>query len=154
MWDRKLEPRREEFKPPTNPPPATAQRPLVLVVEDEKEIQRVAVSVIEALGYGLVLARDGQEGLDLAREYKPDLVLTDALMPKLDGREMARQLKQSPETAQIKIVVMTALYTSVKYQQEAYRAFKVDGYLTKPLEFEDLRATLEKHLGAVSRPLG
>ncbi len=147
MWDRKLRERNQEFEPAPNPAPSDAPRPLVLLVDDEKDIQRVAIRIIEGLGYGVVLARDGAEGLELARLYQPDLVLSDALMPKLDGREMCRQIKENPETAQIKVVVMTALYTSVKYQQEAYRAYKVDDYLSKPLDAELLRSVLDKHLG-------
>jgi CheY-like chemotaxis protein len=78
-------------------------------------------------------------------------VLTDALMPKLDGREMARQLKQDPETAKIKVVLMTALYKGIKYEHEARKAYRVDDYVTKPLDVEQLRAVLQKHLGAPSR---
>ena len=148
VWDRKLEERREEFVPPPNPPPAEARRPLVLVVDDEKDIQRVAIRVIEGLGYGVLLAPNGLEGLELVKRYKPELVLTDALMPKLDGREMGRQIKDDPETAQVKVVVMTALYTQVKYQTEAFKTYKVDDYLTKPLDAEQLRAVLAKHIGA------
>jgi CheY-like chemotaxis protein len=148
MWDRKLEERREQFDPPANPAPGDVQRPLVLLVDDEKDIQRIAIRVIQALGYGVILARDGVEGLELAKLYKPDLVLTDALMPKLDGRQMGRQIKEDPETAHIKVVVMTALYTNMKYQQEAFKAFKVDDYLTKPLDSEQLRAVLDKLIGA------
>ena len=148
LWDRKLEEKRQPFDPPPNPAPGEALRPLVLLVDDEKDVQRVAIRVIDALGYGVVLGRDGVEGLELTRLYKPDLVLTDALMPKLDGREMGRRIKDDPETAHIKVVVMTGLYTNVKYQTEAFRAFKVDDYLIKPLDSEQLRAVLGKHLGA------
>jgi CheY-like chemotaxis protein len=153
LWDRKLEERREEFVPPPNPPPGAVTRPLVLVVDDEKDIQRVAIRVVEALGYGVLLAPNGIEALLLVKQYKPELVLTDALMPKLDGREMARRIKEDPETANVKVVVMTALYTQVKYQTEAYKTFKVDDYLTKPLETEQLRAVLEKHIGLPSAAL-
>jgi CheY-like chemotaxis protein len=148
MWDRKLEEKRQPFDPPANPAPGEALRPLVLLVDDEKDVQRVAIRVIEGLGYGVVLGRDGVEGLELARLYKPDLVLTDALMPKLDGREMGRRIKDDPETAHIKVVVMTGLYTNPKYQTEGFRTFKVDDYLIKPLDSEQLRAVLGKHLGA------
>ena len=148
LWDRKLSERREEFIAPPNPPPDAVTRPLVLVVDDEKDIQRVAIRVIEGLGYGVLLAPNGLEALELVKRYKPDLVLTDALMPKLDGREMARRIKDDPETAKIKVVVMTALYTQVKYQTEAYKAYKVDDYLTKPLDAEQLKGVLEKHVGA------
>jgi len=85
--------------------------------------------------------------LDLAQRYKPDLVLTDALMPRMDGREMARRIKEEAATAKAKVVVMTALYTNVKYRTEGFKKYKVDDYLAKPLTFEDLRAVLQKHLG-------
>lgn len=147
LWDRKLEEHRQEFALPANPPPEEAVRPLVLLVDDEKDIQRVASRAIAGLGYGLVVARNGQEGLELARTYVPDLVLSDALMPQMDGRDMCRRIKEDPATAHVKTVVMTALYTGVKYRTEAHRAHKVDDYLAKPLDFALLREVLQKHLG-------
>ena len=147
LWDRKLNERREEFIPPPNPAPDAVVRPLVLVVDDEKDIQRVASRVIQSLGYGLVLAHNGEEGLELARRYRPDLVLTDALMPRMDGREMARRIKEESAAGAPKVVVMTALYTNVKYRTEGFKTYKVDDYLAKPLAFDDLRTVLQKHLG-------
>lgn len=147
LWDRKFAEHHSELVSRPNPAPGEVVRPLVLLVDDEKDILRVATRTVESLGYGMIVGRNGAEGLALAKEYRPDLVLTDALMPKLDGREMCRQIKEDAETAGIKVVVMTALYTSVKYQTEAYKSFKVDDYLAKPLDFSQLRAVLEKHLG-------
>lgn len=148
MRERRTQEAREAFSAPELPGPDRMKRPLVLLVDDERLIQRVAVRTIEALGYGVLVAQDGEHGLEMARRYKPDLVLTDALMPKLDGREMGRQIKQDPETAHVKVVLMTALYTGVKYEQEAYKAYKVDDYVTKPLDVGRLKAVLQKHLGA------
>jgi len=145
LWDRKTAEHKQPFSPP--PDSGSLARPLVLLVDDEPDIQRVATLVIGSLGYGLVVAKNGLEGLEAARHHHPDLVLTDALMPKLDGREMGRQLKADPETAGIKVVVMTGLYTNVKYEAEAYKSFKVDDYLRKPLDPERLRDVLRKHLG-------
>ena len=117
-----------------------------LLVDDEAGIRRVASLALQALGYGLVIARNGQEGLELARKYRPDLVLTDALMPKLDGRDMCRQIKEDRELAGTKVVVMTSLYKGVKYENQGYKAYLVDDYLVKPLEFGRLRSVLDKHL--------
>ena len=147
LWDRKFAEHHTEFAPAPNPPPEEARRPLVLIVDDERDIQRVATRVVESLGYGMVLARDGEEGLQLARVYRPDLVLSDALMPKMDGREMCRQIKSDASLPDVKVVVMTSLYTSVKYTTEAFKTFKVDDYLAKPIEFNQLKAILQKHLG-------
>jgi CheY-like chemotaxis protein len=146
LWDAKWNEHNSEFETKPNPDPETALRPLVLVVDDERNIQRMAARVIESLGYGMILARDGVEGRNLARKYLPDLVLSDALMPKLDGREMCRQLKSEKSTAHLKVIVMTALYTSVKYRNEGFKAYQVDDYLSKPVDFAQLRAVLEKHL--------
>jgi CheY-like chemotaxis protein len=146
LWDRKFQERTGPFEIAANPEPEAAIRPLVMIVDDEPDIQKVAVRAIQSLGYGVVLAKNGEEGLELARRYKPDFVLTDALMPRMDGREMTRQLKAETETAGIKVAVMTSLYTSAKYQAEGYKVFKVDDYLAKPLEFQALKALLEKHL--------
>jgi CheY-like chemotaxis protein len=147
LWDRKFAEHNEAFTPRANPTPEEAPRPLVLLVDDEPDIQRVASRVIDSLGYGLVLGRNGQEGLELAKQYRPNLVLTDALMPRLDGREMCLRLKEDPATAGVKVVVMTSLFTSVKYRNEAFKVFKVDDYLAKPLDFNSLRTLLQKHLG-------
>jgi CheY-like chemotaxis protein len=147
LWEKSLAEHKGDFEPPPNPNPLEITRPLVLVVDDEKDIQRMTLRVIEGLGYGVILARDGEEGLELARKYHPDLVLTDAFMPKMDGREMCLRIKEDPATAKIKVVVMTSLYTEVRYKYEAFRQFKADDYLTKPLEFRQLQALFVKHLG-------
>jgi len=147
LWDLKAEEYRREVVPPPNSAPHQALRPLVLVVDDEKAIRLVAAKLVESLGYGIVLAANGEEGLELARLYKPDLVLSDVLMPRMDGREMCRQLKSDSETREIKVVVMTSLYKSVKYQTEAQKVYKVDDYVVKPLDFTEVRSVLEKHLG-------
>jgi CheY-like chemotaxis protein len=145
LWDRKFG-EHETREIQENPPPGHVPRPMVLLVDDEPDILRVAGRVIESLGYGLLVARNGQDGLELAETYGPDLVLADALMPKLDGREMCRRIKANPATAAIKVVVMTSLYTGIKYETEAYRRFKVDGYLAKPVTFEGLRDVLDRQL--------
>ncbi len=153
MWDRTMADRRAIFDPPPNPPPAAVRRPLVLVVDDEPDILRATLLALEELGYGAVLARDGLEGIQLASRYRPDLVLADAFMPKLDGREMCRRLKSSPATSQLKIVIMTAVYTAARYRSEAFREFQADDYLSKPLDLKDLRAVLKRLVGsAVPEP--
>ena len=147
LWDRKFAEHNADFTPKPNPEPADVVRPLVLVVDDEKDILRIAIRTIEAVGYGVVHAANGEEGLGLARKYRPDMVLTDALMPKLDGRSMCRQIREDPELAEIPVVLMTALYTTVKYKTEGFNEYRVSDYLTKPLDADRLRALLEKHLG-------
>jgi CheY-like chemotaxis protein len=68
-------------------------------------------------------------------------------MPKMDGREMAKKIKTDPDLAKTKVIIMTSLYTGTKYKSEAFRQYRVDDYLSKPLDFTQLRMLLQKHLG-------
>ena len=67
-------------------------------------------------------------------------------MPKMDGRELCKMIKGDPEIKGTKVVVMTSLYTGVKYQNEGFKNFHVDDYIAKPLEFDKLKELLQKHL--------
>jgi two-component system phosphate regulon response regulator PhoB len=98
------------------------------------------------MGFGFIAAANGQEGLLMAHEYRPDLILSDAFMPKLDGREMCRLLKEDPATSPSKAIIMTGLYTDRKYRNEALDYFKVDDYVAKPLAVDDLIKLFKKHL--------
>lgn|GEM_PF-2809568 len=148
LWDRMSKERRDHATPIWNPPTSQVRRPLVLIVEPDLHIQRMAKRIAEGLGYGVILAADGHTGLENAKRYLPDFVLTAALMPRLDGREMCRQIKESPETGSVKVAVMTALYTQQKYRSEAFRKFHADEYVSKPLKMADLQALLRKYLDA------
>ena len=113
-------------------------------MDDEQDIIRVATRTIEALGYGVVHAGNGEEGLALARKYRPDLVLADALMPRMDGRDMCRLIRDDPDVAETPVVVMTSLYTARHFRTEAQHVFKVDEYLAKPLRYGELRDALQR----------
>lgn len=150
LWDRAAEEHRAAAELPANPGHGEVSRPLVLIVDDEKDIRRVAYAAISELGYHAIVAGGGEEGLEAVRAYRPDLILTDAFMPKLDGREMCRRIKADPATAALKVVVMTSLYTASRYKYEAYKEFQADDYLAKPLDLQALQELLLKHLGPPS----
>lgn len=132
-----------------NAKPEAVRRPLVLIVDDEVDVRAAAIAMVESLGYGVIVATNGDQGIELAHKYRPEVVLTDAFMPRLDGREMGGRIKASPALAGTKVVVMTSLYRSAQQKHEALSRFKVDGYLTKPLEPEQLKNTLAAVLGAL-----
>ena len=136
----------------SNPLPSEVKRPLILLVEDDENIQLIVRTVVSSMGFGFIVGANGQEGLALAREYSPDLILSDAFMPKLDGREMCRLLKEDPITARIKAIIMTGLYTDRKYRNEALDYFKVDDYVAKPLAVDDLIKLFKKHLPQEVQP--
>ena len=147
LWDRAEAEHHPMEGLPENPDAELVEHPLVLIVDDEKDIRRIAFAAVASLGYHAVVACDGEEGIELAARYKPELILSDAFMPKLDGREMCRRIKANPQTAAAKVVIVTSVYTASRYRYEAYKEFQADDYLTKPLDMPSLRDLLRKYLG-------
>jgi len=144
MWQR-----RRTQTAPESTTSAELKRPLVLFADDDATGRAIAARVIASLGYGVITASNGEEALGLAREHHPELIITDALMPRLDGREMARTIKfELPET---KIVVITSVYKDARYKHEAMRDFQVDEYLPKPVDPKALREVLTKYLTSAGR---
>lgn len=127
-----------------NPAPADVKRPLVLFADDDASGRAIARRVIWAAGHGVIIAKNGEEALRLALDYAPDLVIADAFMPGMDGRELARALKS--ELPSTKIVVISGVYKDARYKNEAMRQFDVDDFVAKPLSPTDLRAILSRHL--------
>lgn len=137
LWDARRESRSSEEQ---NYP--VLKKPLVLVVDDDPDIRSLALELISRFGYGCITASNGATAKRLARRYQPDLVLTDLLMPGIDGRELSRALKNDPEIATPKIIVMTSVYRGEVYENEARDKYGVDEYLEKPIPMQTLRATL------------
>jgi DNA-binding response OmpR family regulator len=146
LFERKMIGSKRNVVSSSNPLPSEVRRPLILLVEDDENIQLIVKTVVTTMGFGFIVGANGQEGLQLARDYNPDLILSDAFMPKLDGREMCRLLKEDPTTARVKAIIMTGLYTDRKYRNEALDYFKVDDYVAKPLAVDDLIKLFKKHL--------
>jgi CheY-like chemotaxis protein len=111
--------------------------PIVLVVDDDESMRSLVACVIEHLGYRTLSAGDPIEGLALAAAENVELILTDALMPKMDGREMCRRIKERFGSKK-KVVVMTSVYRSRQAHNEAIDSFGADDFITKPLDFAHL----------------
>ena len=112
--------------------------PLVLVVEDNPEM-RAFIAGILADEYRVVTARDGRQALDCVREERPDIVLTDLMMPQMSGDELIRELRQSPELSAIPIVVLTA--RADDRLVELLRG-SVDDCITKPFAAAEVKARI------------
>ena len=103
----------------------------ILLVEDHEDNRNIDRTILEHYGYEVLVAGDGEEGVRLASEGSPDLVLLDIDIPVLDGFEVARQLKASEVTGRIPIVALTAHSRPEDRERAAEAGF--DGYLTKPV---------------------
>jgi CheY-like chemotaxis protein len=102
--------------------------PTVLVIEDSKLLRAMIQRLLGKAGYSVVSAADGEQGLRIVRDQKPDLVLLDMLLPKVGGEEVLRRLKLDKETAGVPVVVLTSL--SQKNQEKLQRE-GADAFLEK-----------------------
>jgi CheY-like chemotaxis protein len=121
---------------------SSAKSETVLIVDDDEEIRLIAEYTVQRMGYRTIVASDAEEALAIVEGSRPDIVITDALMPKVDGRELCRLIKNIDPS--IKVVVMSGLYTTSQYRVEAMHQFQADEYLAKPINFERLRTVLEQ----------
>ena len=118
----------------------------IMVVEDDASLREIYGIRITAEGYDVVSAGDGEEALAVAVREKPDLILSDVMMPKISGFDMLDILRTTPETANIKVVMMTAL--SSEDQRQRGERLGADRYLVKSqVGIEDVINTIHEVLG-------
>lgn len=103
----------------------------ILLVEDNVELRNLYEIFLKQHGYQVALAADGDEGLEVAREYKPDIVFLDVMMPKKNGFEVLKLLRHDPEyhCTKAKIIILTNLGDSSKVSREVRE--DMDGYMIK-----------------------
>ncbi|MBJ6764028.1 response regulator [Myxococcaceae bacterium JPH2] len=128
---------------PQPAPSAVPEQPRVLVVEDEPEIAAVLTEVLRSK-YRVEVARDGAEGLAKARATRPDLVVMDVFLPKLDGLDAAMHLKSSSDTAHIPVILLSA-HQGVADKVRALNLGAVD-YMSKPFNAVELLSRTERAL--------
>ncbi|HEX6692551.1 MAG TPA: response regulator [Burkholderiales bacterium] len=116
----------------------------LLIVEDVELNRDLLVQLLED-DYRLVLAHDGQAALDKARDERPDLILMDLSLPRLDGWEATRRLKSDRALAGIPVIVLSA--HAMRGDEERARAAGCDDFLTKPIDETLLFQKIERHLG-------
>ena len=137
---------------PTNPPPPSAwhgtldraNSDVVLIVDDVPDNLAVLHDALDESGYTVLVATSGAAALQRAEQAVPDIILLDAMMPGMDGFEVARRLKALAPTAHIPIVFMTGL-TETEYLVAALESGGVD-YVTKPIKPKEVLARMQVHL--------
>jgi two-component system cell cycle response regulator DivK len=122
----------------------------VLLIEDNEMNRDMLSRRLQRRGYEMLLALDGQQGLDMARTEKPDLILMDMSLPVVDGWEATRQLKMDPSTRGIPIIALTA-HAMASDEQKA-RDAGCDDFDTKPVELARLIGKMDRFLGSSAPP--
>lgn len=121
--------------------------PTVLIIDDDEEMRFILADVLNASGYQASTAAGSDEAMRLMEGIRPDVIITDALMPGGDGRELCRAIKSDESFERTKVIIMTSLYRSPRYKYEAYRQFKADEYILKPVDFPNLLSVLGRLVG-------
>lgn len=125
-------------------PPGGA-RPVVLLVEDDEDNQRIYRDALEFVGVRVVQAWDGEEAVRLAREHLPHVILMDISLPRMDGWRATTLLREDPATAGIPILALTA--RAFPQDQEKAREIGYAAYLIKPIAPREVVAAIRRVLG-------
>jgi DNA-binding response OmpR family regulator len=117
----------------------------ILVADDSNIIREMLRMILTKAGYLVVFAEDGKEAVDKTISEKPDLVITDGLLPKMHGFLACKAIKELEQAP--KVILLTGVYTKPTYRWEVRRDYGADDLLIKPVEPARLLACIEKHLG-------
>ena len=124
--------------------PVSASRFITLVIDDAPETLGLVSRALEENGMTVLVARSGEDGIDLAQRVQPDVILLDAMMPGLDGFETCRRLKTTPGAMAAPVIFMTGMSDS-EHILKGLQAGGVD-YITKPVVVEELLARITTHV--------
>jgi len=119
---------------------------VILIVEDNARNMKLARDVLQFSGFRTLEAVTAEQGIMLAGEHHPDLILMDIQLPDMDGTTALRRLRDDPGTAAIKVVALTAF--AMKDDRERFVSAGFDGYLSKPISVRELPAQIRQLLGS------
>jgi DNA-binding response OmpR family regulator len=129
----------------TDDQPAPREQPVVLCADDEDDIRRLVAFRLGRAGYTVLEAHDGEEALEIALREKPDLAVLDVMMPKMDGYELTRRLREEEATSHMPIILLTARAQDT----DVDHGFDVgaDDYIRKPFSPQELGRRVQAILG-------
>jgi CheY-like chemotaxis protein len=115
--------------------------PMLLVIEDNKDVRTYIESILRD-SYQIVMTENGRMGVEKAQELIPDIIISDVMMPEMDGMEVAQRLRDDERTSHIPIIMLTAKATQADKNEGLRKG--VDAFLTKPFDHQELRIRLQK----------
>ena len=130
--------------PPAPPWRADGRRPRVLVVEDNSDIRSMLCTMLELRCYGVLEAEDGEQGVSVAAGERPDLILMDATLPRLDGLAATRRIRSVAALEGVPVVFLSG-HAQPDFRNEALSSGG-DDFLVKPVGLAELERVIERHL--------
>ena len=127
----------------------TPKKKRILLAEDDVDLAELFQTGLEFLGYGVRIARDGLQAVEMTTSEPPDLIIMDIRLPKMNGLEATTHIRRNPKTKDIPILAATAL--AMLGDREKCLAGGCDDYIAKPFTITELAAALKKLLGARRR---
>ncbi|MCS6958520.1 MAG: ATP-binding protein [Pseudanabaenaceae cyanobacterium SKYGB_i_bin29] len=120
------------------------KRRKILIVDDREDNREVVAGMLLPLGFNLIMASDGVEGIQVAEKERPDLIITDLVMPNMDGFEMVRRLRQNPLLQDTKIIASSA--SVFRSDQDKCMQIGCNGFVAKPVQADDLFSKVQQVL--------
>lgn len=117
----------------------------ILIIDDEEDVLLVLGKRLTGAGYQVVKAKNGKEGIEMAKKENPSLILLDILLPDIDGGEVGRLLKLSDKTANIPIIYLTCLYTKKDEKMQGHE-MGANLFVAKPYNPDELLSIIKKQL--------
>jgi len=122
---------------------------LILIIEDNEKNRKLVRDVLQVKGYKSIESETAEDGLRLALDKSPDLILMDIQLPGMDGITAMQQLKTEPKTKHIPVIAITA--SAMTHNRQTLMAEGFDGYQTKPISLKDFLAEIERVLAVGSK---
>lgn len=126
-----------------------SEKKSVLLVDDDPDFVEAVKVIVESGGYDVRVAYDGKEGLEAVKEYKPDIIVLDVMMPVMDGHAACAALKSDEATKEIPIILLTAVadrVTTSKYSHRDMLESEAEDYMPKPVDPPELLNLIKRWL--------
>jgi CheY-like chemotaxis protein len=126
-----------------------SEKKKILLIDDDPDFVEAVKVIVENGGYEVKVAYDGQEGLEAVEEEKPDLIVLDVMMPVMNGHEACAKLKGNKDTADIPVILLTAVadrVTTSKYTHRDMLESEAEDYMPKPVEPKELLELIKNWL--------
>ena len=117
----------------------------ILIVDDDQAALKLLKKFLEKHKFQVFCAEDGAKGYDLVKEQKPDILITDMLIPKIHGLDLSRKVKDDPELENVKVILMSGLYGDTTFRDDI-EGSNADDFIKKPVDLNHLKSLIDKLL--------